>query len=246
MYSSKNIVVAALAMFVMEIVSAQSYGEILGKVYDGDGNPIIGAIVTVTAGADMRGDATNFDGQYHIKPLMPATYTVEIRSTGKQTVFIDNVHVDAEKIAFAPNVTMFDSVYTTGPVVIEARRVTCPNPLIDKNGGNIFTMRAKEMKNLPSANGGNIKSIVASMTSDVKTSASGDELYFRGSRNGSTLYYIDGVKISAQVPNIPSSGISSIQVYTGGLPAKYGDCTGGVVVIETKSYLEDYYDKLNP
>jgi hypothetical protein len=28
------------------------------------------------------------------------------------------------------------------------------------------------------------------------------------------------------------------------LPAKYGDTTGGVIVIETKSYLEDYNDKM--
>ena len=56
---------------------------------------------------------------------------------------------------------------------------------------------------------------------------------------------LDGVKIRENVPNVPSSGISSMSVYTGGLPAKYGDTTGGVVVIETKSYLEHYYEKLN-
>jgi hypothetical protein len=36
-----------------------------------------------------------------------------------------------------------------------------------------------------------------------------------------------------------------MSIYTGGLPAKYGDTTGGVIVIETKSYLEDYYEKLS-
>jgi hypothetical protein len=29
-------------------------------------------------------------------------------------------------------------------------------------------------------------------------------------------------------------------VYTGGLPARYGDVTGGVIVIETKTYGEMY------
>jgi len=50
--------------------------------------------------------------------------------------------------------------------------------------------------------------------------------------------FLDGVKIAGAVPNIPPSAISSVSVYTGGLPARYGDVTGGVVVIETKSYAE--------
>ncbi|MFY8138858.1 MAG: hypothetical protein ACOVMR_12165, partial [Flavobacteriales bacterium] len=63
--------------------------------------------------------------------------------------------------------------------------------------------------------------------------------------SGSVIYMIDGVKIRENVPNIPSCGISRMAVYTGGLPAKYGDTTGGVIVIETKNYLEDYYGKMN-
>jgi len=35
-----------------------------------------------------------------------------------------------------------------------------------------------------------------------------------------------------------------VAVYTGGVPAKYGDCTGGVVVIETKNYLSLYQEWL--
>jgi outer membrane cobalamin receptor len=83
------------------------------------------------------------------------------------------------------------------------------------------------------------------MISDVKTGDRGEELYFRGSRAGSVVYYIDGVKVRENVPNIPSSGIASISVYTGGMPATYGDSTGGVVVINTKSFIQEYYGKLN-
>jgi hypothetical protein len=38
--------------------------------------------------------------------------------------------------------------------------------------------------------------------------------------------------------NIPGRAIGSIIAYSGGIPAKYGDFTGGVVVIETKSYFD--------
>jgi hypothetical protein len=36
----------------------------------------------------------------------------------------------------------------------------------------------------------------------------------------------------------PSMAIGSIMVYTGGVPSKYGDYSGGVVVVETMSYFD--------
>ena len=36
--------------------------------------------------------------------------------------------------------------------------------------------------------------------------------------------------------NIPGLAIGSVKVYTGGVPARYGDFTGGCIVIETQSY----------
>ena len=39
---------------------------------------------------------------------------------------------------------------------------------------------------------------------------------------------------------VPPDAINSMTVYTGGLPARYGDVTGGVVAIETKSYFDLY------
>lgn len=32
--------------------------------------------------------------------------------------------------------------------------------------------------------------------------------------------------------------MSNIKVYTGGIPARYGDVTGGVVAVETKGYFD--------
>jgi len=37
--------------------------------------------------------------------------------------------------------------------------------------------------------------------------------------------------------------IGNMTVYTGGVPAKYGDFTGGVVVIESKSYSDYVIEK---
>jgi outer membrane receptor protein involved in Fe transport len=39
---------------------------------------------------------------------------------------------------------------------------------------------------------------------------------------------------------VPGSSIGGVTVYTGGIPAKYGDTTGGVIILETKSYFDLY------
>ena len=41
--------------------------------------------------------------------------------------------------------------------------------------------------------------------------------------------------------SIPGVAVQGLEAYTGGIPAKYGDTTGGVVVLETKGYCDLYY-----
>lgn len=62
-----------------------------------------------------------------------------------------------------------------------------------------------------------------------------DGLQLRGARTDAGYYYIDGVKVRGNAA-IPHSSIQQITVYTGGLPANFGDATGGIVSVETKSY----------
>ncbi|MNY28569.1 hypothetical protein D3C86_1625520 [compost metagenome] len=80
------------------------------------------------------------------------------------------------------------------------------------------------------------KQIVASMSSDIKLSDDG-QLIFRGARKGDVINYIDGVKMT-DVQNVPSAALGYVMVYSGAIPAKYGDTTGGVVVMETLSYFD--------
>ena len=70
-----------------------------------------------------------------------------------------------------------------------------------------------------------------------------DGLFFRGSRSENMCYFVDGVKLGARLSGVPNDAISSMSVYTGGLPARYGDVTGGVVAIETKSYFDLYQQR---
>ena len=61
----------------------------------------------------------------------------------------------------------------------------------------------------------------------------GDAVNVRGSRSDATEYYVDGIKVRGSM-GVPTSGIEQITVITGGVPAQYGDATGGIISITTK------------
>jgi hypothetical protein len=220
-------------------MAAQSHGEIFGKIIDENNNPVAGVIVRAENNGIVVGAATDERGIYRINGVEPGTYTVIYDLIGYSQLQVANVEVKSDQIRKLSDYTLATASYGTGgPVIIRAEK-----PLIDINGGTAISLGASELKNNAAANGGSLKAILTSMSSDIKTSDRGEELYFRGSRSGSVVYIIDGVKIYGSPLNIPSSGIGNITVYTGGVPAKYGDSTGGYVIIDTKSYRDAAREK---
>jgi hypothetical protein len=233
-------ILSALGFILSATTFAQTAGEIQGKVFDKNGETLPGALVEARNGTNKYGTGADLDGNYIIKPIPYGTYDVYFISTGKDTTVITNVVVTPDRITFPETVFLADA--TIGHSWKTIKILAYKDPLIHRDGETVNTIRAKELKNMPAGKGGKIGPIVAALNSDVKTGQNG-ELYFRGSRSGSVIYFIDGVKFRGNAPSIPGSGIGSVSVYTGGVPAKYGDTTGGVVVIETKSYLDAWREK---
>ena len=110
--------------------------------------------------------------------------------------------------------------------------------LIDRDDPSRMSLLASEFEDDPTRK--DPIQFLSKNFAGVTAAPNGEGLYFRGSRTENTVSYIDGVKVSGNVPRVPPSAISSVSVYTGGLPARYGDVTGGVIVIETKTYGEMY------
>jgi hypothetical protein len=92
----------------------------------------------------------------------------------------------------------------------------------------------KDIKHNP--NKFSIATLATQMSSEIKMADDG-ELIFRGARKGDMIYVVDGVKLN-EVYNVPSCSIKRMMVYTGGLPAKYGDTLGGAIVVETLGYFD--------
>ncbi len=237
----KQITCTALAMMFVCCIEAQSFGEIHGKVVDEKEVAIYMATVVAHNGADQIVTATDEQGKFRLKPLKPGEYTLRFFMTGYDSLVMKNVLVEPDRINRLTEMRLSEvSGLIEGIVIMDYEK-----PLLFAPGEHIETLTEEDLKHNASAPDGNIKRMVANMSSDIKVSPDGEELYFRGSRAGSVIYFVDGIKITSGSVKIPTSGIHTVSVYTGGVPAKYGDTTGGVIVVETKSYLQDYYKKLN-
>lgn len=213
---------------------AQSFGEIHGQVVDETGQPEPYAAVSAEQGTIHFNAQTDDDGNYVLKPLPTGTYNVTVMAMGKNKAIITGVRVDADLI------NTMDRIEVSS-IIKEVEVIKWKDPLIRKDDPSRMTMTAEQIKKNPLRKDP-VKMIV-SFNPGVTKAPNGDGLYFRGSRTDAMAYYVDGVKVTGALNAVPSDAINSINVYTGGLPAKYGDVTGGVIAIETKSYFDLYQQR---
>ncbi|NTW32345.1 MAG: TonB-dependent receptor plug domain-containing protein [Bacteroidetes bacterium] len=224
----KKILCLLVAFSASFVLKAQLTGEIKGKVLDSKTKEaLVGVTVFVTNGEKLIADFTNINGDFTLKPLNPGTYLVTVRYTGYDTVKMVNVNVSADRATYVGNVNLeFGSRFLKTAVVNG-------NLIVDPENPSAIPITKKEIENMPDQS---ISGILRNTSLGVVVSDDGDEIYFRGSRNGESVFYVDGVKMRDNETHIPNGAIGNVVVYSGGVPAKYGDFTGGVVVIETNSY----------
>lgn len=213
----------------------QATGEIHGKVLDRDGNTLFMANVYVERGDGLMGTTSDEHGRFVLKPLTPGLYTVRISYVGMVPREARNVQVNADKITRLGDLVLERN--TDLPEVPIIAYVWEP-PLIDVAEPSKITVVAAQLKDNPLRK--EPIAMIATLSPDIYRAPGSDELYFRGSRSDAMAYFVDGVKVTGTLKAVPPGSIGSITLYTGGLPARYGDVTGGVVAIETKSYFDLY------
>ena len=210
--------------FTSSFVFAQT-GTLKGVIKDAmTGEPIPFAnVVAEKNGNQLGGTTTDFDGNYTIKPLEPGNYTIKASFVGYGAVEITGVIVSANKI------TPQDIKLREGVAIGEIQIIEYKKPLLDKDNLSGETKTSEEIVALPTRNVASI----ASTTAGIYQQDEGDAVNMRGSRSDATEYYIDGIKVRGAL-GVPASGIEQITVVTGGVPAKYGDATGGIISVTTK------------
>lgn len=210
----------------------QALGEVIGEIVDfNTGAAVVDAHVYIDDNGKRYQTKSDWDGRFRISAIPAGTYLVNIKK-GQDTLenLIAEVPMDGfadlGKLEFGSKVNE-----VVGTVVKAGGKIK----LIDGNLP-VATLTSKEIDKSPLKF--DVKGLVSSMSSDIKLTDDG-ELVFRGARKGDMIYLIDGVKTS-DAGSIPGASIGQMMVYTGGLPAKYGDTLGGVVVMESKSYFDLY------
>jgi hypothetical protein len=234
-----NLLLASVLLTVTYSFAQSGLGTIRGSVIDSKSkDPVLFATVALKQGVEVKGEATtDEEGKFQINSINPGQYEIVISNPGEnyQPLEITNVIVSADKITFLDNQPMSVAATTEDleEVVVVAYRV----PLIDKNGGaSGATITREDISRLPvrSAAG------VASTVGGVNTDEGSGSISVRGSRSDGTYFFIDGIKVRGS-SNLPKSAIEEVSVITGGVPANYGDVTGGVISVTTRGPSAKYF-----
>jgi len=220
----KSILLLLTFVGISSLTFAQS-GAVKGKVTDsetGEEMPFANVVAQLN-GTQKAGTTTDFDGYYTIKPINPGTYDVVVSFVGYAISMKTGVLVKADQTTYL-DIKLIPEGVTLEPIVVTGYKV----PLIDPENKTGGTVTAAEIKAAPTRD---IKSLL-SLVAGVYQSDEGEGINVKGGREESTVYYVDGVKVTGSV-GLPQSGIAQISIINGGMPAQYCDATGGVVTITT-------------
>lgn len=217
-----------LIIGLVSAVIGQNHGEIRGQIKDEKGNPVEFAAVVVYSGeTQIAATTTNENGYYVVKPLNAGTYSLKIKHMNFHQLMIREVVVGSHQSKY------IDETLTALSHEIPPIEITAPgDAIVDK--GKIPTAHVIGPSVIKESPMRDVKDFVATAPGIVQRD-DGGAFNVRGSREDATQYIVDGVKMIGGF-TIPKAAIHDITVLTGGIPAQFGDATGGIVIITTKSF----------
>ncbi|MDX9905619.1 MAG: carboxypeptidase-like regulatory domain-containing protein, partial [Bacteroidales bacterium] len=207
------------------LVFSQS-GALKGKVLDKatrEPLPFVNIVVEV-GGTNVSGSASDFDGNYMIKPIPPGKYDVKATYVGYKPTMYRGVTIAADQIQFL-DIEMESTAQQLETFEVIDYKV----PLISKDQTTSgASVTSEEIAKMPNRSANSIASTVGGVFS-----ADGERGRVRGAREDATVMYIDGIRVRGS-SNLPASAIEQVDVVLGGVPAQYGDATGGIINVTTK------------
>ena len=222
-------------LFINLGMAQGSYGDIQGQLFENSetDRPAMYAKVWVERGASRFGADTDENGRFKINSIPSGVYVLKINYLGDTLSHTVVANVLTDGIAHLKRINFYDKLTDRVTEIVEVDIVTLRRPLINHDIGQT---RIDPLDIMRSASKNDLNTLIVSYNSDIKVDADG-QMIIRGSRGNDLIHYIDGVK-TGEVQGIPSSAIGGITVYTSAIPASYGDTTGGVIIMETKSYYD--------
>jgi hypothetical protein len=228
---NKLIAILALILLLAPVAFSQSRetGAVRGVVTDETGAPLPGVNVTLSGGNLMgvRTFVTDANGEYRFPALPPGEYQVKAELQGFGTVI-------REKIRVTTTSTLSADIQLKPATVAEEVTVIAQSPTVDVKSTETasVTLSNEILRNIP----------YSQFTSDIVNMAPGvnnDSAYGASSGTG-VSYNMDGVGVGD-----PDAGtawvfldhniVEEAKVMGVGLPAEYGNFTGVIFNLVTKS-----------
>jgi outer membrane receptor for Fe3+-dicitrate len=211
------------------------YGQLSVVVTDVQNNPLPGASITIESDALIGGPRTqlsNESGESLFIQLRPGDYTVTCQMEGFQVVKNEKVKVSLDRT------TKLIVKLQTAQEFQETVVVTGAAPVVDPTQTNVGSVFDETyLQETAIGSGGRSYQSVLTQAGGVTGSGNVNVL---GSTGGENNYLIDGLSTTDPVTatfgtNFNFDAIQEISFQTGGFEAEYGQATGGIVNVVTKS-----------
>jgi outer membrane receptor protein involved in Fe transport len=245
------LVLLFLAFFTAVVFSSAAFaqydtGSINGIVRDKTGAVVGGADVKVTSAKNGRVIAvtTGDGGEYNVPGLPEGTYTVEASHAGFATETVSNVVLHASETR-AANIELKVGAATENVTV--TADTFAVNTETSESGG---TINGTQVENLP-LNGRDFTSLIELVPGSITsagfggTSLGGSETSYAGVNvllDGADANRVDSQAVSTQLGRQESrinrasvDSIAEFEVLSGVYSAEYGDSSGSIVNVITKS-----------
>jgi len=243
----------ALIMAIIPALAQETTGSVRGRVVDAQGLAVPGVTVTTTGPQGAKTTVTDAEGRFSIPFLTPGVYSVRAELQGFKAVQQNNVTVSLGQAVDLPGLKMEVGGLT------ETVQVTASSPIVDTSSTTTGAVLSSDMfSRVPI---GRRLSDTLYMAPGVSTSGSAGTANpsISGGSGLENSYVIDGVNVTntgygalgsysivfGSLGNAtPFDFVKEVQVKTGGYEAEFGQATGGVVNVVTKSGSNDFHGSL--
>jgi carboxypeptidase family protein/TonB-dependent receptor-like protein len=244
MYARISALLVAMTLAVTSAAFAQEIGGTLsGRVLDAQKLPVPGVTVTASGPQGARTAVSDADGRFSLPFLTPGNYDLKAELQGFKTFEQKAVIVSVGQITDIP-------VGMQVGGVTETVNVTAESPLINTKSATIGSvLNTDTLRNIPVG-----RTFAQAMYLTPGVSNSGTVGNANPSISGGSglenQYVVDGANVTntgygglgsysivfgSLGNSTPYDFIKEIQVKTGGYEAEFGQATGGVVNVVTKS-----------
>jgi hypothetical protein len=211
-------------------------GKIVGTITDAEGAPLPGVTAELSSPALMGGvhaEVTSEKGTYRFINLPPGIYKIVFKLKGFEAVERLGLKVSVDA-------TVTEDIVMKVAAIEESVTVTAQSPIVDVTKSGMTTTFSKELlEQLPSGRF-TFFDVVKQAPGLIMNTQEGDRIVAYGSNYESSDYQLDGVDV--RNPDVGSAWqwvnpevFAEVETTGIGAPAEYGQFTGAVINIVTKS-----------